>query len=69
MEVRFHYDPDTELPHIYNHGVTEDEVLEIFRGAPMQLRGQRGALFALGQTFAGRYLKVVYRQNSKDEPS
>jgi hypothetical protein len=26
MEIRFHIDPETDLPHIYEHGVTEDEV-------------------------------------------
>src|SRR5260370_18807904 len=31
MEVRYFRDPDTGLPHIYNHGVTEAEVLQVLR--------------------------------------
>lgn len=26
MQLRFHLDPETGQPHIYDHGVTEDEV-------------------------------------------
>ena len=29
MELRFYHDPDTDLPHIYNHGVTEQEVRDV----------------------------------------
>ena len=29
MNIRFYSDPETGLPHIYNHGVTEDEVEEV----------------------------------------
>jgi hypothetical protein len=25
MDIRFYFDADSELPHIYNHGVHEDE--------------------------------------------
>ncbi len=63
MQVRFHRDPDTELPHIYNHGVSEDEVLQVLEGAPLKLHSREGAFSALGQTLAGRYLKVTYRQD------
>jgi hypothetical protein len=31
MEVRFYVDRETGLPHIYNHGVTEAEVLQVLR--------------------------------------
>ena len=26
MNIRFYLDPETGQPHIYNHGVSEDEV-------------------------------------------
>ncbi len=26
VEIRFYLDPETGLPHIYQHGVTEEEV-------------------------------------------
>jgi len=31
MRPRFHIDPETGLPHIAEHGVTEDEVGEVLR--------------------------------------
>jgi hypothetical protein len=61
MEIRFLIDDDTGLPHIYNHGVDELEVIEILESSPFTIRGRRGARIALGQTMAGRYLKIVYR--------
>ena len=30
-EIRFYSDPETDQPHIYNHGVTEREVEEILK--------------------------------------
>lgn len=29
MDLTFHVDPETGLPHIYDHGVTEEEVCQI----------------------------------------
>jgi hypothetical protein len=29
MELRFWTDPETGLPHIFNHGVTEEEVRQV----------------------------------------
>ena len=31
MDIRFNIDPETGQPHIYEHGVTEDEVGEVLR--------------------------------------
>lgn len=33
MDVRYHFDPDAGLPHIYGHGVTEAEVEHVLRQA------------------------------------
>jgi hypothetical protein len=60
MDIRFHNDPETDLPHIYDQGVTEDEVAQVFRGPGEDLPADRGARMKLGQTSAGRYLQVVY---------
>jgi hypothetical protein len=59
MELRFYHDPDTDLPHIYQHGVTEDEVEEALRHPYEDAKTRRGRV-AIGQTAGGRYLKVVY---------
>jgi hypothetical protein len=60
MEVRFYTDPDTGQPHIHGHGVMEDEVGEVLRGAGEDLPGTGGSRIKLGQTLAGRYLQVIY---------
>ena len=44
MEVRFYLDPETDLPHIYGHGVTENEVEQVLRhrGATYRALGDHG---------------------------
>jgi len=60
VEIRFYNDPETDLPHIYEHGVTEDEVKEVLLGRGEDLPAKRGSRMKLGQTQAGRYLQVIY---------
>ena len=60
MTARFYIDPTTEQPHIYGHGVVEDEVEDVL-ARPMEDRaGHDGSRVALGQTEAGRYLRAIY---------
>ena len=60
MEVRYHLDPDTGQPHIYGHGVTEAEVEYVLRHPGEDRPSSEGSRHALGQTAAGRYLRVIY---------
>ena len=60
MDIRFHFDPDTGLPHLYNHGVTEAEAESVIRHPGEDRAGRDRSRHALGQTAAGRYLHVVY---------
>ena len=60
MELRFYEDPDTGEPHIYNHGVTEEEVRQVLAHPGEDRPGSDGSRIALGQTGAGRYLRVIY---------
>ena len=60
MQIRYYIDPDTELPHIYNHNVDEDEVEEILRSPGEDRFGHSGARVAIGRTRDGRYLRVIY---------
>lgn len=53
MEIRFYDDPDTGLPHIYGHGVTEDEGWQALRSRGEDLPGRRDSRIKLGQTAAG----------------
>jgi hypothetical protein len=60
MELRFYIDPETREPHIYRHAVSEDEVEEVLEKPHEDRRGEEDSRVALGQTMAGRYLRVVY---------
>lgn len=60
MDVRYYVDPETELPHIYRHGVTEREVEDVLR-RPMEDRpGREGSRVAVGWTEGGHYIRVIY---------
>jgi hypothetical protein len=60
MPVRYYLDPETREPHIYNHGVGEEEVEDVLRAPGEDRPGREGSRVALGQTRAGRYLRVIY---------
>ena len=60
MNIRFYYDPETNLPHIYNHNVEEKEVEEILLNPGEDRLGRDDSRVAIGQTMAGRYLRVIY---------
>lgn len=60
MKVRFYIDRESGEPHIARHRVTEREVRDVL-ARPLEDRpGREGAMVALGQTSAGRYLRVIY---------
>jgi len=60
MEVRYYRDPETGLPHIYDHGVTEGEAEWILAHPGEDEPSAGGSRQALGQTVDGKYLRVVY---------
>ncbi|VEP17163.1 conserved hypothetical protein [Hyella patelloides LEGE 07179] len=60
MEIRFYIDPETELPHIYNHQVQEQEVEEVLFNPGEDRQGRDNSRVAIGQTYSGRYLKIIY---------
>ncbi len=64
MIIRFYIDPDTSEPHIFEHGVSADEVREVLRKPLEEAKSRKHSIIALGQTRAGRYLKIIY---SRDE--
>jgi Domain of unknown function (DUF4258) len=67
MDIRFYRDPATGEPHIYNHSVTEEEVEDVLRRPGEDRLGREGARIALGQTRAGRYLRVIYVPDPEPE--
>ncbi|OGW13422.1 MAG: hypothetical protein A3G93_01605 [Nitrospinae bacterium RIFCSPLOWO2_12_FULL_45_22] len=60
MKLRFYIDPETSEPHIYRHGVDEDEVKDVLRRPGEDRPGCEGSRVAIGQTQGGRYLRVIY---------
>ena len=58
--LRFCQDPEHSIPHIHLHKVTEAEVEDILRSPGEDRPGRDDSRAAIGQTRAGRYLKVVY---------
>lgn len=60
MIVRFYIGPETRQPHIYNHNVTEEEVEDVLTRPGEDRPGREGSRVAIGQTRAGRYLRVIY---------
>jgi hypothetical protein len=61
VKIRFYMDPETGEPHVRNHGVLEDEVGEVFLSGLGQDRLSReGSRMLMGQTDAGRYLRIIY---------
>jgi hypothetical protein len=60
VHLRFYMDPISGEPHIHRHGVDEDEVEEVLQRPGEDRPGSEGARVAIGQTSAGRYLRIVY---------
>ena len=65
MKIRFYIDPKTNDPHIHHHKVTEQEVEDVLLHPSEDRFGHEGTRVAIGQTRSGRYLRVVYVQESK----
>jgi hypothetical protein len=57
VKIRFHMDPDTNLPHIFRRDVVENEVAYVLMYPGEDRPGKEGARVAIGQTMAGRYLR------------
>ena len=60
MDLRFYLDPETGEPHIYNHGVEEEEVEEALADPGEVRQGRESSWVAIGATTAGRILRVIY---------
>lgn len=67
MNIRFFIDPQSDVPHIYEHGVAEEEVLGILVNPAEDQPGKDGSRVALGRTSAGRSLRVIYVPDPKPD--
>lgn len=52
--------PETEEPHVYRHAVSQAEVEEVLARPIEDRAGIEGSRAAIGQTRAGRFLRVIY---------
>jgi len=67
MDFRYYLDPQTAEPHIYEHGISEEEVEFVWRHASEDLPARDETRQALGQTANGRYLRVIYVPDEKPD--
>lgn len=67
MDIRFYIDPETGEPHIHIHQVEEFEVVEILHRPIEDRAGRDNSRIAIGQTKAGRYLRVIYVRDGSDD--
>jgi hypothetical protein len=67
MNIRYYLDPTTGQPHILEHGVDEREVQDVLETPGEDRPGRDGSRIAVGQTTAGRYLRVIYVPDPEPE--
>jgi len=67
MNIRYYIDPETGSPHIHKHNVVENEVENILLTPGEDRLGKEGSRIAMGQTNAGRYLRVIYVPDPEPE--
>jgi hypothetical protein len=60
VKVRFYIDRESGEPHMARHGVSEQEVRDVLARPVEDRPGRDGSRVAVGQTAAGRYLRVIY---------
>ena len=67
MNICYYLDPTTGQPHIFEHGVDEREVQDVLETPGEDRPGRDGSRIAVGQTRAGRYLRVIYVPDPEPE--
>jgi hypothetical protein len=67
VDVRYYLDPETSQPHIYNHGITEDEVESVLARPGEDGPCSDGTRQSTGQTIGGRYVRVIYVPDEDEE--
>ncbi len=67
MKFKFYISPETGKFHIYDHGVTEDEIKEALMKVPHYIKRRKdGSFLAFAKLKSGRYLKIVFRKSEKN---
>lgn len=55
------------MPHVYGHEVTQAEIEQVLKAPGEDRPGAEGSRIAIGQTDAGRYLRVIYVPDPEPE--
>jgi hypothetical protein len=66
MRVRYYLDPDLGYPHIYDHKIIEEEIEDVLNRPGEDRKGAEGSRVVIGTTQDGRFLKVIYVLDQKD---
>jgi hypothetical protein len=67
LDVRYYLDPETGQPHIYDHGIVEAEVEWVLARPGEEGPSSGPTRQSIGQTPAGRYLRVIYVPDPKGD--
>jgi hypothetical protein len=67
MNIRYYLDLTTGQPHILEYDVDEREVQDVLETPGEDRPGREGSRIAVGQTRAGRYLRVIYVPDPEPE--
>ena len=60
MSLRFYLNPISDLPHIYDHGISEAEVEWVLQRPYEDGPSKNDSRQAIGQTQDGRFLRIIY---------
>jgi len=66
MNIGYYIDEETDLPHIYKHDIKEKEVEEVLNNPGEDRIGKDDSRVCIGQTSDGKYLKIIYIQDKKE---
>lgn len=61
----FEWDEGNSLHLELSHGISQDEVEEVFAGTPIFRKTKKGHYAAFGPTFEGRYLTIIFELKPK----
>ncbi len=68
LRFNFYVNPETEQPHILDHEVYPEEIIEFFEETDILERKRKdGSFVGYGILKSGRILTVVYRKSVIDE--
>ena len=66
MNIRYYIDEETDSPHINKHDIKKREVEEVLNNPGEDRIGKEDSRVCIGQTSGGKYLKIIYIQDKKE---